>query len=356
MKNGPFVVAISGDPVSGKSTAIKELMRRFESSGVAVTKVAAGQLFRDMAEAVNINVHDLTLLAKDYKNTIDTLKSFPGANTQYFDSFGTDTSKSIDKFIDEYVLCNVKKAIKKYQNCESSIVVVDSRIVGLLMKRNGEKVYNVRFSVMPDIAAKRLMADAKNRASEVSEQVDFQTALDSINFRKTEERKRFIQLYSCNVNDRDENAKVDLQNRSNYDLVIDTSGTSIKNVVDVLQSGIDRIRNEVKLSRGLYKEWRSAKYILLPEFKSEVPWHLSTELVKVLKVDGSYYAMSGLDYLSFIKKQGAKLENELGTDDDYKLVPIEVLAENDEMFIYQNDDGETIGITAREFVKRNIFK
>lgn len=356
MKKGPFIVAISGDPVSGKSTAIKELMRRFESSGVAVTKVAAGQLFRDMAEAANINVHDLTLLAKDYKNTIDTLKTFPGANVEYFDSFGEDTSKSIDRFIDEYMLCNVKKAVKKYQGCESAIVVVDSRIVGLLMKRNGEKVYNVRFSVMPDIAAKRLMADAKNRTSEVSEEVDFQTALESINFRKTEERKRFIKLYSNNVNDRNENAKVDLQNRANYDLIIDTSGSSIKNVVDVLQNGIDRIRMEVKLSRGLYKEWRSAKYILLPDFKSEVPWHLSTELVKALKVDGNYYAMSGLEHLNFIKKQGAKVESEDGTNDGYRLVPVEVLAENDEMFIYQNDDGETVGVTAREFVKNTVFR
>ena len=75
MKNGPFVVAISGDPVSGKSTAIKELMRRFESVGVEVTKVAAGQLFREMAEAANLKVHELTALAKDYKNTIDMLKS-----------------------------------------------------------------------------------------------------------------------------------------------------------------------------------------------------------------------------------------------------------------------------------------
>ena len=153
MKNGPFVVAISGDPVSGKSTAIKELMKRFECVGVEVTKVAAGQLFRDMAEAANLKVHELTAMAKNYTNTIDTLKALPGANTEFFDSFGMDTNKRIDKFIDEYMFHNVRKAIRKYQNCKSAIVVVDSRIVGLLMKRAGEKVYNVRFSVIPEIAA-----------------------------------------------------------------------------------------------------------------------------------------------------------------------------------------------------------
>lgn len=355
MKNGPFVVAISGDPVSGKSTAIKELMRRFESTGVEVTKIAAGQLFRDMAEAANLKVHELTAMAKNYKNTIETLKALPGAKTDFFDSFGMDTNKSIDKFIDEYMLCNVRKAIKKYQNCKTAIVIVDSRIVGLLMKRSGEKVYNVRFSVIPEIAAKRLIMDSKNRGNEVNEQIDFNAALESVKQRATEDRKRFIQLYSNNVNDRNENAKVDLKNRLNYDLVIDTSGVSIKNVVDVLQNGIDRIRKETPLSRGLYKEWRSAKYIFVPKLINDVPWHLSTEMAKVLKVDGEYYALSALEHVSFIKKQGAKIEEEKGTEEGYRLVPIEVVAENDEMFIYQDECGDFVGVTAREFVK-NIFR
>ena len=355
MKNGPFVVAISGDPVSGKSTAIKELMRRFESVGVEVTKVAAGQLFREMAEAANLKVHELTALAKDYKNTIDTLKSLPGANEEFFNSFKMDTSKSIDKFIDGYMLYNVRKAIKKYQNCKTAIVVVDSRIVGLLMKRAGEKVYNVRFSVIPEIAAKRLMMDSQNRGSEVSEQIDFETALKSVKQRATEDRKRFIQLYSNNINDRNENAKVDLKNRLNYDLVIDTSGVSITNVVDVLQNGIDRVRKETPLSRGLYKEWRSAKYICVPNYIADIPWHLATELVKVLKVNGEYYALSALDYVGFIKREGAKIEEEKGTEEGYKLVPIDVVAENDEMFIYQDVYGDIVGVTAREFVK-NMFR
>lgn len=355
MKNGPFVVAISGDPVSGKSTAIKELMKRFECVGVEVTKVAAGQLFRDMAEAANLKVHELTAMAKNYTNTIDTLKALPGANTEFFDSFGMDTNKRIDKFIDEYMFHNVRKAIRKYQNCKSAIVVVDSRIVGLLMKRAGEKVYNVRFSVIPEIAAKRLMLDSKNRSNEVNEQVDFDTALESVKLRATEERKRFIQLYSNNLNDRNENSKVDLQNRLNYDLIIDTSGVSIDNVVNVLQTGIDRVRKETPLSRGLYKEWRSAKYINVPSYINDIPWHLATELARVLKVDGEYYALSALEHVSFIKKQGEKIEEEKGTEEGYKLVPIEVVAENDEMFIYQDAYGDVVGVTAREFVKK-MFK
>ena len=223
------------------------------------------------------------------------------------------------------------------------------------MKRAGEKVYNVRFSVIPEIAAKRLVMDSKNRTSEVNEQVDFGTALESVKLRATEDRRRFIQLYSNNVNDRNENSKVDLQNRLNYDLIIDTSGVSIDNVVNVLQTGIDRVRKETLLSRGLYKEWRSAKYINVPSYINDIPWHLATELARVLKVDGKYYALSALEHVSFIKKQGEKIEEEKGTEEGYKLVPIEVVAENDEMFIYQDAYGDVVGVTAREFVKK-MFK
>lgn len=360
MKRRPFVVAISGDPVSGKSSAIKALMKRYEemgfsedtTNGKVMVRFAAGQLFRDIAEKASVTVSELTELAKHPKNTIETLMEFPNADKEYFASFGVNTSKSIDIFIDEYMLKNVREAIEKFSGYEEAIIIADSRIVGLLMKREREEVFNVRFSVLPEIAAKRLLLDAKNRKNEISREADQKAALASVKARTVAERRRFIQVYSNDLRSRTENARVDLQNLANYDLLIDTSGVTTNEVVSVLQNCLEKARK----GRYFNKEWRGTKYIRCPERTCRNNWHLLIEEAKVLKVDGECYALSAMEHISFLNRQGADVEEKNGTEEGYKLFPIDVLAEDDELFFYHNESGETEGTTAREFIENMYIK
>lgn len=360
MKKRPFVVAISGDPVSGKSSAKKALMKRYEemgfsedtTNGKVMISFAAGQLFRDIAEKAGVTVSELTELAKHPANTVQTLKELPNADKEYFDSFELKSDKSIDSFIDEYMLKNVREAILKFAEYEEAIIIADSRIVGLLMKREKEEVFNVRFSVLPEIAANRLLLDAKNRRNEISREADQKAALASVKARTVAERRRFIQVYSNDLRSRTENAKVDLQNHENYDLLIDTSGVTTNEVVSILLNCLEKAR------KGKYfnKEWRGTKYIHSPERICKDNWHLLIEEAKVLKVDGEYYALSAMEHINFLNKQGAEVEEKTGTEDGYKLFPIDVLAEDDELFFYHNEKGETEGTTAREFVENMYVK
>ena len=360
MKKRPFVVTISGVPVSGKSSAIKALMKKYQemgfsedtTNGKVMVRFAAGQLFRDMAEKAGLTVSELTEMAKHPSNTIETLKNLPNADKTYFDSFGLDTFKSIDNFIDEYMLKNVREAIENFSEYDEAIIIVDSRIVGLLMKREKEEVFNARFSVLPEIAAKRLISDAKNRKNEISSQADFKVALASVKARTVAERRRFIQVYSNDLRSRSENAKVDLQNHDNYDLLIDTSGVTTNEVVDILQNCLEKARK----GKFFYKEWRGTKYIHSIKNELKSTWHLLMEEAKVLKVDGEYYALSAMEHINFLNQQGADVEERTGTEEGYKLFPIEVLAEDDELFFYQDENSGTVGTTAREFVENMYTK
>ena len=355
MKNKPFVVAISGDPVAGKSSAIKALMKKYQeigfsedtTNGKVMVKFAAGQLFRDMAEKAGLSVSELTELAKHPTNTIETLKELAKENKEYFDTFGISTKKSIDVFIDEYMLNNVRKEIEKLSKYEDAIIIADSRIVGLLMKRDREDVFNVRFSVLPDIAAERLLLDAKNRKNEISKRADFNVALSSVKCRTVAERRRFIQVYSNDLRSRCENAKVDLQNHLNYDLMIDTSGVTTKEVVDILFCCLEKARK----GEFFHKEWRGTKYLHSPKTTKKSTWHLLIEEAKVLKIDGEYYALSAIEHINFLNEQGHNKEEITGTEDGYRLFHIEVLAEDDELFFYQDENGEMVGTTAREFIE-----
>ena len=63
-----------------------------------------------------------------------------------------------------------------------------------------------------------------------------------------------------------------------------------------------------------------------------------------------------MEHINFLNEQGASVEEKTGTEEGYKLFPIEVLAENDELFFYHDENGNTIGTTAREFSENMYTK
>lgn len=361
---GPFIVALSGDPVAGKSSAIRELMKRYEAKGYSedtgngkvIVKFGAGALFREVASKAGIKVDELTELAKNPANTLEILRNLPNADKEFFDNFGVKAlKKSIDIFVDDYMIRSVRKAVINFRDYEDAIIIADSRIAGLLLKQEREHVFNVRFSVRPDIAAKRLMLDTVNRKNEVTVTEDLEEslnrALESLKHRAIEDRRRFIQIYSENFRSRRANLKVDLQNLDNYDLVIDTSGVTIFEVVNVLMNAIESVRKRKKLT----KEWKSTKYLYVSMDKKGVEGNSEIKKICALKVDGEYFALEGQEEINSVNSKGREVEEKTGTEEGYKLFPVEVVAENDELFFYENKQGLVVGTTAREYMEGNYL-
>ena len=231
----PFVITVSGDAVAGKSSAVKALMEKYEQDGFyctenihddfsahkkIVVKVAAGQLFRMLAGYSGRSIDELRTLAKKHY----TVRSLVGTatNKDFFDRLSEeDLDKTIDTFIDEYVITAIHNLNEECKKCDEAIIIADSRIAGLLMNKRQEPCMRVRFSIQYEIAAKRLVDDSMNRPGEVNLPQNRKDALkiafESVKNRSNEDRARFIATYSKNTEDQDENRKVDIQNLDNYD-------------------------------------------------------------------------------------------------------------------------------------------
>ncbi len=269
MKKSPFIVTISGDPLSGKTSAIDALVEKYEKEGYfigenpegkCIIRLATGRVFRDMAEDIGIGFQALGDFAKTPGNTMRGLRDI-SSNTSFFEGLNEDDfEKSVDGYLDNYMLTRIDGVRSKYEGIEDVLIIVDSRMAGVLMKRDGKEHMGMRFTVQPRVAAERLVKDAKNRRSEISiedtsEEEAFNIAFESTVLRRNRERERFIRTHSYDTSNPEENEKVDLYNLNNYNLVIDTSYTTIEREIEILYDCIEKAR------RGLEYEkyWYSSK-------------------------------------------------------------------------------------------------
>lgn len=363
----PFVITVSGDAVAGKSSAVKSLMEKYKQDGFyctenihddfsahkkVVVKVAAGQLFRMLSGYSGRSIDELRTLAKKHY-TIRSLVA-TAQNKDFFDKLNDeDLDKTIDTFIDEYVITAIHNLNRECEKCEEAIIIADSRIAGLLMNRRQEPCMKVRFSIQYEIAAKRLVEDSINRPGEVKLPRDKKEALkvafESVKNRSNEDRARFIVTYSKNPEDQAENKKVDIQNLDNYDLIINTSGTTIDNEIRVLHSCIESARN----GRSYPRTWRSTKYIYPGSLISKSSGKDNFPMVKAIKIGTQYYALSGQEYVGVGNHRGYTVEQESKNESGYPLVPVETVAKNDE-FVFAPGFAINLGETAEQYIENNI--
>lgn len=354
MTKSPFVIAISGDPASGKTSAINALSDKYEKEGFfigermegkCVIRLASGQMFRDIANNAGITLQELNAFAKRDGNTLKELKEKTGAPA-FFDKLSPEIlTKSVDSFVDEYILNYVEMLKAKYIDKKDVIIIVDSRIAGLLMKNSGKEVMNIRFCAKPEVSAERLLMDAENRRGEINissskKEEAYKAAYESIVLRTHVERTRFIKTYSKNPLVPGENDKVDLQNYDNYDLIIDTSGTTIEKELEVLHTCIERARTELPYA----KLWCSTKYIYPGNIPSANRISMADNGFFALKVDGQYYAMNSLDYIGNSNKKGYEIEKKLGNEGGYELIPLYILAKDTQL-----------GIMGKESFQANVY-
>lgn len=359
----PFVITVSGDPVAGKSTAIKALMEKYNEEGFYCSedineefsnhdklfvRISAGQLFRKLASHAGRSLDEVRALAKKHYSVRSLVAS--ATDTSFFNNLtDEDLDKSIDAFVDEYMINTIHTMQEKCSHANEAIIVADTRIAGLLMNLRNEPCMKIRLSVQYEIAARRLVKDSSNRPEEFTsstKKFTLEDAFNSIKRRSDEDRARFIATYSKDVNNQEENAKVDLINLNNYDLVINTSGTTIPNEIKVLYSCIENARN----GKEYEPNWRSTKYIYPGSPMSDMLTLSSTPLIYAAKSDNQYYAVNGQEYVGIGNHNGYKHELETGNEDGYPLIPVRTVAEKDEFMFIPGTEGKTV----EQYIKDNI--
>lgn len=366
MEISPFVITFSGDPVSGKSSASKLLARKYEkegffigerSGGQCVIRLESGKIFRALADKAGISVNALNEFAMQSGNTLRMLRDM-AKDKSYFDKLGEDKLlKTIDSFIDEDMLRRINKLKVRYTGVEDVIIMADTRMAGLLMKSEGQDNMSIRFSIQPEIAAERLLkaAKSKERKGELNldgttEEEAYDIALESLKTRTSVERERFIKIYSKNIFDQAENSKVDLQNLDNYDLVIDTSGTTIDREVDVLYDCIEKARQGQKYN----KRWASTKYIYPGSVVTEKVDATQPPKIKAIDIDGQLYALHGQEYVGVANHMGYKIEQQSDEESGYVLAPVEIVAKKDQFVFEPDENGDIKGFQAGLYIERNI--
>lgn len=359
----PFVITVSGDPVAGKSTAIKALMEKYNEEGFYCSedinedfsnhdkifvKIAAGQLFRKLASHAGRSLDEVRALAKKHYSVRSLVAT--ATDTSFFNNLSDEIlDKSIDAFVDEYMINTIHSMQEKCSLANEAIIVADARIAGLLMNLRNEPCMKIRLAVQYEIAARRLVKDSSNRPEEItssSKKFTLDDAFNSIATRANEDRARFIATYSKDVNNQEENAKIDLQNLDNYDLVINTSGATIPTEIKVLYSCIENARS----GKAYEKNWRSTKYIYPGSPMSNMVIPSSSPSVGAAKLDNQYYAVNGQEYIGIGNHNGYKHELATGTEDGYPLIPVKTIAENDEFIFIPGTEGKTVG----QYIKDNI--
>lgn len=324
MENNKFknkIITISGEPVTGKGTNVKALKAKLLEKGYQeenIHIITAGHEFRDYFNSIiNFIAHlDDSEKSKELAETekIKTImedEKYRGifieaisklkANNKCFNSAITieqannipelsEIRKIVDEIIDEKIKHMGEEINKEHRPDE--VWIVDSR----LAFRNIPDSFSVRLTCRPDIAGKRLFED-KSRGKEDSGYKNVQEAIQQREERKNGEIRRYKKRYD-----------VDLTDENNYDVIIDTSFSSIEDISDVILMCLDRYIKGEKIT----KNWCSPK-LLLPR-QSEKSTLKSTSSgktiddmihimrkegynseypIEIIEVDGKKYIMEG---------------------------------------------------------------
>jgi len=172
------VIAVSGQPASGKTTIAKKLAEHY-----GLRYVSNGMLFRRLAEEKGIPFLEFHKLAEQDEN--------------------------IDKLIDSMALEEAKKGN----------VVIEGHLAGWVLKDVADVKIYLKASL--EVRARRLAQ---------RENMSIEDAIREITFREENNRKRYLKIYG-----------IDIRDLSVFDIVIDTTYLNVDEVLEILRSYIDKI-------------------------------------------------------------------------------------------------------------------
>ena len=170
------MISIAGDLGSGKSTIAKRL-----AEVLNYHNFSTGMPFRKLAAERGMDALQLNYLS--------------------------ETDLSIDKYIDDN--------LRTINEGSDSRYVLDSRMAWYFVPKS----FKIYATVEPEIAAQRVLND-KNRFGE-PEAADLQERVKTLLERQNVENRRYKSIYD-----------VDCRDLSNYDLIIDTSNSSVEILVE----------------------------------------------------------------------------------------------------------------------------
>ena len=173
------IITISGTPGSGKSTVGNILKKRLE-----MDYVYSGKIFKK--------------IAKKYKMSLEEFGKF------------CENNEKIDRELDNEQLIILKKGN----------VILEGRLAGWIAYNNNIKSLKII-----------LNADLKTRLNRIIEREDgdFNKRLEEILNRERSEQNRYKKYYN-----------IDIKDTSIYDLIIDTSDKSPKEIADIIVNKIDK--------------------------------------------------------------------------------------------------------------------
>jgi len=265
-------ITITGDLGSGKSSVAKSLCEKLNYK-----YFSTGVIQRQIGKENGMNTLELNYFAE--KNL------------------------DIDKYIDDFV-------IRLNDNKEDSFAI-DSRMAWHFI-RNSFKIY---LTVDPIVAAKRVLADSQRDSEPIIEDI-YEKSLNLLE-RRAAEDKRFKSIYG-----------VDCGDLNNYDLVIDTTNSSVEEISTLIFQLFTAFSNKANIN----KYWVSPKVL----YPTEHVRQLGREEAKKIRQSVSD---SGYDKTNVV--DAVQLGRELFIWDGHKrvsasifnkvpLIPIVILAKDDE--------------------------
>lgn len=174
-----MIIAISGNPGSGKSTVAKKLAKK-----LGWPRFYGGGIRRMKAKSMGLTLAEYNKLG--------------------------EKDKSTDSEVDNYL----KQIARQYKNC-----IIESRTAWHLMP-DSIKIY---IDVDEKIGAKRVFAELKkhNKRNEDKKLNTLKAVLASHRQRKQSDNKRYKKYYHFN-----------LYNKKNYDFILDTTNLNKRQVFD----------------------------------------------------------------------------------------------------------------------------
>lgn len=339
MKKSNQIITISGEPVSGKGTVLKELSRKLQEQGYTTHIITTGTMFRsyykliiDFVKALRENnqekveelskCEELQEIFKDEENRQKVMK-LATANVD-FSTFKIEDANNNPEYAEvtgmlDKIVDNRSKQLGIEINSKerpNEIWIIDSR----LAFHNIKEAFAVRLTTNKRVAGERLFND-KTRGSQ--DQYDtLEQATKTREARRIAEIERYREKYN-----------VDITDENNFDLIIDTSYSSIPNIADVILGSAKSYYQDKPFS----KKWASPK-IFLPlqgerdtlgegsesitiqdtiDSIKDTGYHLDSA-IEALEVDGVKYIYEGHHRNFALAYVG-------GT-----LIPYEIIAKDDE--------------------------